>query len=244
MADQVPPTVRSLVDKMLDPQMQDQIAARAREFVASVSEAAEAASVRAGEAWRESAPMRQEATEQVNKAGREALRWGNRAWRKDLQPGISRIWKSRIAALSAAGAAVPIARKFAAASAPAEAAKERRHWGTFFLGLLLGAAAGVIAAMLTAPKAGRQIRDDLAVSARDATVRAREAASRAREAASRAREAVTAAEWMPIFPRASSEADVPAEANGPALVEAPAARRVTRRATAAETETPGAESAN
>lgn len=237
MADQVPPTVRSLVDKMLDPQMQDQIAARAREFVASVSEAAEAASVRAGEAWRESAPMRQEATEQVNKAGREALRWGNRAWRKDLQPGISRIWKSRIAALSAAGAAVPIARKFAAASAPAEAAKERRHWGTFFLGLLLGAAAGVIAAMLTAPKAGRQIRDDLALSARDATVRAREAASRAREA-------VTAAEWMPIFPRASSEADAPAEANGPALVEAPAARRVTRRAPATETETPGAESAN
>ncbi len=237
MADQVPPTVRSLVDKMLDPQMQDQIAARAREFVASVSEAAEAASVRAGEAWRESAPMRQEATEQVNKAGREALRWGNRAWRKDLQPGISRIWKSRIAALSAAGAAVPIARKFAAASAPAEAAKERRHWGTFFLGLLLGAAAGVIAAMLTAPKAGRQIRDDLALSARDATVRAREAASRAREA-------VTAAEWMPIFPRASSEADVPVEANGPALVEAPAARRVTRRAPATETETPGAESAN
>ncbi len=237
MADQVPPTVRSLVDKMLDPQMQDQIAARAREFVASVSEAAEAASVRAGEAWRESAPMRQEATEQVNKAGREALRWGNRAWRKDLQPGISRIWKSRIAALSAAGAAVPIARKFAAASAPAEAAKERRHWGTFFLGLLLGAAAGVIAAMLTAPKAGRQIRDDLALSARDATVRAREAASRAREA-------VTAAEWMPIFPRASSQADVPAEANGPALVEAPAARRVTRRAPTTETETPGAESAN
>jgi len=237
MADQVPPTVRSLVDKMLDPQMQDQIAARAREFVASVSEAAEAASVRAGEAWRESAPMRQEATEQVNKAGREALRWGNRAWRKDLQPGISRIWKSRIAALSAAGAAVPIARQFAAASAPAEAAKERRHWGTFFLGLLLGAAAGVIAAMLTAPKAGRQIRDDLALSARDATVRAREAASRAREA-------VTAAEWMPIFPRASSEADAPAEANGPALVETPAARRVARRAPATETETPGAESAN
>lgn len=237
MADQGPPTVRSLVDKMLDPQMQDQIAARAREFVASVSEAAEAASARAGEAWREAAPMRQEATEQVNKAGREALRWGNRAWRKDLQPGISRIWKSRIAALSAAGAAVPMARKFAGASARAEAAKERRHWGTFFLGLLLGAAAGVIAAMLTAPKAGRQIRDDLAVSARDATARAREAASRAREA-------VTTAEWMPIFPRASSEAAAPAEANGPALVEAPAARRVTRRAPATETETPGAESAN
>ena len=237
MADQVPPTVRTLVDKMLDPQMQEQIAERAREFVASVSEAAEAASIRAGEAWRESAPMRQEATEQVNKAGREALRWGNRAWRKDLQPGISRIWKSRIAALSAAGAAVPIARRFATDSAPVEAAKERRHWGTFFLGLLLGAAAGVIAAMLTAPKAGRQIRDDLALSARDATVRAREAASRAREA-------VTAAEWMPIFPRASSEADAPAEANGPALVEVPAARRVTRRAPPTETETPGAESAN
>ena len=239
MADQVPPTVRSLVDKMLDQQMQEQIAARARDFVASVGEAAEAASVRAGEAWRESAPIRQEATEQVNKAGREALRWGSRAWRKDLQPGISRIWKSRIAALSAAGAAVPIARKFATVSAPAKAAEERRHWGTFFLGLLLGAAAGVIAAMLTAPKAGRQIRDDLAISARDATVRAREAASRAREA-------VTAGDWMPIFPRASSEADAPAEANGPAPVEAPTARRVTRRAPAAEaeTETPGAESAN
>jgi len=237
MADHVPTTVRSLVDKMLDPQMQEQIAERAREFVTAVSDATEAASVRAGEAWRESAPIRQEATEQVNKAGREALRWGSRAWRQDLQPGISRIWKNRIAALGAAGAAVPLARRFAADSAPAEASEERRHWGTFFLGLLLGAAAGVIAAMLTAPKAGRQIRDDLAVSARDATVRAREAASRAREA-------VTAAEWMPIFPRASSEADAPAEANGPAPIEAPVARRVTRRAPATETETPGAESAN
>ncbi|MDH4334153.1 MAG: YtxH domain-containing protein [Chloroflexota bacterium] len=237
MADQVPPTVRSLVDKMLDPQLQEQIAERAREFVASVTEAAEAASVRAGEAWRDSAPIRQEATEQVNEAGRKALRWGSRAWRKDLQPGISRIWKSRIAALGAAGATVPIARRFAADLAPTKATEERRHWGTFFLGLLVGAAAGVIAAMLTAPKAGRQIRDDLAVSARDATVRAREAASRAREA-------VTAAEWMPIFPRATSEAEAPGEADGPAPVDAPAPRRATRRPPVAETETLEAESAN
>lgn len=230
MADQVPPTVRSLVDKMLDPQLQEQIAERAREFVTSVSDAAEAASVRAGEAWRESAPIRQGATEQVNKAGRDALRWGSRAWRRDLQPGISRIWKSRIAALGAAGAAVPLARKLGFDSASTEAAKERRHWGTFFLGLLLGAAAGVIAAMLTAPKAGRQIRDDLAVSARDASVRAREAATRARDA-------VTSAEWMPIFPRTASEAEAPVEVEAPEPVETPTPRRVPRRPAATDTDT-------
>lgn len=253
MADQVPTTVRSLVDKMLDPQMQEQVAQRAREFVASVGEAAEVASAKAGEAWRESAPVRHEATEQVNRAGREALRWGSRTWRKELRPGIDRVWKSRIAALSAAGAAIPMAGKYAQETAHSVTTRERRHWGTFFVGLLLGAAAGVIAAMLTAPKAGRQIRDELAVTARDAAVRVRdaagEAAGRAREAAGeaagRAREAAAnAGDWVPIFQRASYEAEPEAEMVDPAPVEAPAARRAIRRAAPTEIPAPEAESAN
>jgi hypothetical protein len=221
MADQVPTSVRSLVDKMLDPEMQEQIAHRAREFVASMGDAAEVASAKAGEAWRDSEPMRREAVTQANKVGRDALRWSRRTWRDDLRPGINRVWKNRMAALAAAGAAAPAAAKAVAEAANTGSVKERRHWGTFFFGLLLGAAAGAIAAMLTAPKAGRQMRDDLAVTARDAAVKAREAANRAKEAAA------NAGDWVPIFQRSSYE-EPAAEAEA-APVEAPAARRAARR---------------
>jgi hypothetical protein len=94
--------------------------------------------------------------------------------------------------------------------------KEERHWGAFFVGMLLGAAAGIVAAMLTAPKAGRQMRDELAVTAKatakDAAVMARDVAARAREAAA------TAGEWVPIFQRP----DGPIDANGEPAIGEPA----------------------
>ena len=211
MADQVTTKARSMVDRMLDPNLPEQLTKRGRTFAEAMAEAAEAASGKAAATWRDAEPMRREAA----RTGREALSWSRRTWRREMQPGISRLWSRRSAALGAAGAAVPVARELfddAAVRLGIRTRRERRHWGTFFAGLLIGAAAGLIAAVLTAPKAGREMRDELAGTARDAATRAREVAStRAREVAVRAREAAgSAAEWVPIFQRPDSAT----EANG------------------------------
>jgi hypothetical protein len=208
MADQVTTKARSMVERMLDPNLQDQLAKRGRTLAQAIGEAAETASGRAATTWRDAEPMRREAA----RTGREALIWGRRTWRREMRPGISRLWSSRTAALGAAGAALPVARELiddAAVRLGIRSRREKRHWGTFFAGLLIGAAAGLVAAMLTAPKAGREMRGELAETARDAATRAREVAVRAREAAA------SAGEWVPIFqrPGADNEAnDAPVEA--------------------------------
>jgi hypothetical protein len=121
-------------------------------------------------------------------------------------------------AIGAAGAAVPVAKEIlddAAVRLGIRRRREQRHWGAFFIGMLIGAAAGVVAAMLTAPKAGREIRDELAATARDA---AKDAGAKAREVASRARDAAAnAGEWVPIFQRP----DVDTEANGQPSLDEP-----------------------
>ena len=65
--------------------------------------------------------------------------------------------------------------------------REQRHWAAFFLGLLIGAAVGAVIAMLTTPKPGREMRDELA--------------ERARDAAEKAREAAGSTDWVPLFQR-------------------------------------------
>src|SRR5207247_394691 len=59
-------------------------------------------------------------------------------------------------------------------------------WRIFFIGLVLGAIGGAIAALLTAPRPGREVRGELAACARDAATDARE--------------------WVPVFPRGAAEA--------------------------------------
>ena len=198
MADQGPSRTRSLIERLFDPTVKEQVAARGRSLAAAAVEAAEAASEQASATWRDAEPIRREAA----RAGRDALRWGRLRWRQEIQPGIERAWSGRTAALGAAGAAVPVAKQIiddAAVRLGIRRRKEERHWGAFFVGIMIGAAAGVIAAMLTTPKAGRQMRDELAETARgaakDAGIRAREVAARAREAAA------NAGEWVPIFQR-------------------------------------------
>ena len=46
--------------------------------------------------------------------------------------------------------------------------REERHWGAFFLGLIVGAAVGALVAMLTTPKPGTEMREELATKAREA----------------------------------------------------------------------------
>jgi gas vesicle protein len=209
MADQVPTKARSMVERMLDPEIQDQLTRRGRAFAEAINAAAETASGRAATTWRDAEPVRRQAAQ----AGREALRWGGRTWSREMEPGLRRLWSSRTAALGTAGAAVPVARELiddAAVRLGIRKRREQRHWGAFFAGLLIGAVAGAIAAILTAPKAGREMRGELAGTARDAATRAKEVAGRAREAAA------SAGEWVPIFQRPGSDG----ETNGEATAEA------------------------
>ena len=197
MSDQASTSVKDLVDRVLEAKSQEQIAQRARELAAALSDVAGTASQRAAEAWRESAPLRQDASRTVGKAGREAARWSAQTWHRDVAPAVKRFMSNRTVLMGAAGAAAPAVAELRSDKRP-----EARSWGSFFVGLVLGAAAGVVVALLTAPKAGRQIRDDLAVGAREAASRAREAATQARAAAA------NAGDWMPIFQRAAPEEPV------------------------------------
>ena len=216
MADQVTTNARSMVERLFDPKVQDNVTKRARTLMAALGEAAEKASDQAASSWKDAEPIRRDAA----RAGRDALRWGSRTWREEMLPGLNRLWNKRTVALGAAGAAVPVARELiddAAVRMGIRARREERHWGAFFGGLLLGSVAGLIAAILTAPKAGRQMRDELAVTAKDAAARAREVASTgAREVAARARDAAASAgEWVPIFQRPEAEGEL----NGETIVE-------------------------
>jgi gas vesicle protein len=229
MPDQVT-NARSMVERVLDPALKDEFAKRRRAVSEAIGDAAGTASERAAATWHDAEPMRRQAAQ----AGREALRWSRRTWRKEMQPGISRLWSKRTVALGAAGAAVPVARELiddAAIRMGLRARREQRHWGAFFIGLLIGAAGGVIAAVLTAPKAGRQMRDELVVTAKDAAIRAREVASRTRdEVTTRAREAAASAgEWVPIFQRPEITSDVDGEPVVD-LSEVPEAPEITRPA--------------
>jgi len=190
MADEVPTRVRSLVERVLEADVTDQIAKRGQELTRVVSQATESVSQRAEDAWKDSAPQRRDAEKAARRAGRDAMRWSRRTWKNDLRPSLRDLWGRRAAAMAAAGAAIPAGRELvddAAVRLGMRKRREERHWAAFFLGLLIGAAAGAIIAMLTTPKPGREMRDELA--------------ERARDAADRAREATGAGEWVPLFQR-------------------------------------------
>src|SRR5215210_626747 len=191
MADEVPTRVRSIVEKVLEADMTDQISKRGRELAAAVGQATESVSQRADEAWKDSAPQRREAEKAARAASRDALRWGRRTWQRDVRPSLRELWGRRGAAIAVAGAAIPAGRELvddAAVRMGVRKRREERHWAAFFLGLLLGAAVGAVIAMLTTPKPGREMRDELTEKARDAAVRAREAAG-------------GASDWVPLFQR-------------------------------------------
>jgi gas vesicle protein len=190
MADEVPTKVRSIVEKVLEADVTDQIAKRGQELARAVGQATESVSQRAEEAWKESAPQRREAEKAARRASRDAMRWGRRTWQRDVRPNLRDRWSRRATALAAAGAAVPAGRELvddAAARLGIRQRREQRHWTAFFLGLLIGAAAGALIAILTTPKPGREMRDELA--------------GRARDAADKAREAAGASDWVPLFQR-------------------------------------------
>jgi gas vesicle protein len=211
MAEDVSTTVRSIVEKVLEADVKDQIAQRGREVAKAVSEATDAVSQRAGEAWQDSEASRREAARTVRQASQDAAKWTQRTWKRDIRPSLRDLWSRRTIALGAAGAAVPAGRELiedAAVRMGIRQRREERHWMAFFFGLLVGALAGAAVALLTAPKPGRETRDELADAAREAAGRAREAAG-------------GASDWVPLFQRPEGNGDGPLAADAAEPIEAP-----------------------
>jgi hypothetical protein len=142
---------------------------RAQAIAEAIAQAAEEAAERAAEAWRESKPVRREAARTIERQGREFGKWWSRTWRHDIRPGLRRAWTRRTVALGAAGAAVPASRQLIEDAAAELGLRPRheRHWGAFIAGIVIGAATGAIIALLTAPKPGAEVRDEIATKARD-----------------------------------------------------------------------------
>lgn len=184
-ADDITDSIRSVIDRMVDASFTQELAKRGQDVAELLAErGAEVGSI-ANEAWRDSRPMRRDAAKRLTRATNDATNWSDRTWRKSVRPTLKDLWKRRTLALGAAGAAVPAGRELmdTAASRLHLKQREERHWGSFFLGLLLGAAAGAIVAMLTTPKRGSEMRQELG--------------ARADEIATKAKDA----DWVPIFQR-------------------------------------------
>src|SRR5918999_1302135 len=137
----------------------------------------------------------------------EASKWTDRTWRETVRPTLKDLWKQRTAVTAAAAAAVPATQAVIDDTAVRLGIKrERRHWGSFFLGLLVGAAIGAIVALLTTPKRGSEMRDELGSRAEELTAKAKD-------------------EWVPIFQRETNGAGetLPGESvPGEASIEAAA----------------------
>ncbi len=206
MADDATTRVRSVVEKVLEADVTDQIAQRGRELSTTVGEATEAVSARAAQAWADSADTRREARRTLERASLDAARRGRATWKRDLAPMLRGMWGRRTLAIGAASAAVPAGREIVedvAVRMGIRRRRQERHWASFLLGVAIGAALGAIVAMLTTPKPGSQMRGQLAVSAREAAEKAREAAEKAAE---RARSAAGGAgDWVPLFERDEGE---------------------------------------
>ena len=187
-ADEIAETIRSLIDRVSDAKLTQEMAKRGQEMAGLVAERGADMGDRASEAWRDSRPLRRDAAKRATRAGAEAARWSDRTWRSSVRPMLKDLWKRRTVAIGAAGAAVPAAQELvdsAAVRLGLRERQERRHWGAFFLGLLFGAAAGAIIAMLTTPKRGSEMRQELGAKADEVRT---EISARAKDA-----------EWVPIF---------------------------------------------
>ncbi|MFN2484506.1 MAG: YtxH domain-containing protein [Candidatus Limnocylindria bacterium] len=174
-AEEIASGLSSIVDRLRDADLPSTAAESGKQIADALAEVTAQLAERAGDTARD--------------IGDEA----RKTWRRGIGRSLRDAWKRRNLALGAAGAAVPVSKQLVDSAAVRLGLKRReeRHWGSFFIGLLLGAAAGVIIAILTAPKPGREIRDDLAARAREA------------------------GDWVPVFQRSSDVGD--AETNGDAI---------------------------
>lgn len=200
VAETITDTVKSIIDRVVDAELTKEIARRGVDVAGIIAERGADVGERATEAWRESQPIRREAAKRAGGAAGDAAKWSDGLWRGAVAPALSDLWKRRTIAAGAAGAAVPVSRELLESAAvrlglrERQREEERRRWGAFFMGLALGAIAGTIAALLTTPKRGSDVRRELGVRAEEVR---RELGVKADEIAARAREA----DWMPVFQR-------------------------------------------
>jgi gas vesicle protein len=196
-ADEIADNIKQLIDRVVDAKFTQEMAKRGQDMAGLIAERGAEVGEIASEAWRESKPIRRDAAKRLARATDDATKWSDQTWRKAIRPMVRDLWKRRTLALGAAGAAVPAGREIvdtAAVRLGLKQQREERHWGAFFLGLLIGAAAGAIAALLTTPKRGEEMRHELSVKADEVR---QEIATRADDLAEKAKDA----EWVPIFQR-------------------------------------------
>jgi hypothetical protein len=166
----LPDEWQAFMDRMARKDVPEEVAQRGQALADAIAQAADEAAQRASIAWRESQPVRREVARTIERQGRQVGKWSRQVWRQDIRPGLRRAWNRRTVAMGAAGAAVPAGRQLIeeAASELGLRPRQDRHWGSFFAGILIGALTGALVAILTAPKSGRETRDDLATRAREA----------------------------------------------------------------------------
>lgn len=183
-ADDVADNIRLMVDRMVDAKVTQEVARRGQELAGILAERGSEVGLLANDAWRDTAPTRRRASRQMGRTTHDLAKWSDRTWRKSLRPMLRDMWKQRRLAMGAAAAAIPAGREVVdeATSRLGLRRREERHWGSFFLGLLIGAAAGAIVALLTTPKRGTEMRHDLGAKADELATKARD-------------------EWVPIFQR-------------------------------------------
>jgi gas vesicle protein len=187
-ADDLADSIKQLVDRVVDAKFTHEMTKRGQELAGVIAEAVQERGTEvteaAAEAWKDSRPMRRDAAKRMARATNDAAKWSDQTWRRSLRPLVRDLWKRRTVAIGAAGAAVPAGRELVDTAAVRLGLKQReeRHWSAFFLGLLIGAAAGAIAALLTTPKRGSEMRQELA--------------TRADEIATKAKD-----DWVPMFQR-------------------------------------------
>ena len=168
-ADDIADSLRSLIDRITDAKLTQEMAKRGQNVAGLLAERGADVGDRASDVWRETRPLRRDAIKRAARAGDEAARWSDKTWRSSLRPVIRDLWKRRTVAIGAAGAAVPASRELVDSAAVRLGLRQReeRHWGAFFLGLLIGAAAGAIIALLTTPKRGSEMRHEISARAKD-----------------------------------------------------------------------------
>ncbi len=188
-ADEITDSIRTLVDRVAEAKLTQELARRGHDVADEVGSFA-------NETWRDTRPMRRDARKQFERTMKDASKWTDRTWKRTIRPAFKNVWKQRKVAIGAAGAAIPATQAVIDDTAVRLGIKqERRHWGAFFLGVLIGVAAGAIVALLTAPKRGSEMRDEIG--------------ARAEELATKAKD-----EWVPIFQRETNGAGdtIPGEA--------------------------------
>jgi len=188
-ADEISETLRSFIDRVVDAKLTKDMTKRGQEVADLLAERGADLGDRAADVWRDTRPLRRDAAKRMARASDDAAKWSDRTWRRALRPALKDLWSRRTLAIGAASAAVPAGRELidTAAARLGRRQREERHWGVFFLGLLVGIAAGAVAALLMAPKRGSEMRRELSVRADEVR---QEIATRAKDA-----------EWVPIFQR-------------------------------------------